>query len=174
MRSNLVTEADTQSEALIRQIIAASFPRDVVLGEESGASAGDTRHRWIVDPLDGTTNYAHGYRCFCVSIAFEREGTVELGVVYDPMADELYEARRGAGAGGVSRDHGHRGRFDGFWEPGLHAWDIAAGILLVAEAGGRTSDYLGQRASLDGEQLIASNGKIHEAMVQTLRPYAGT
>ena len=228
VRSNLVTEADTQSETLIRGLIAASFPTDVVLGEETGASAGDVRRRWIVDPLDGTTNYAHGYRCFCVSIAFELEGTVELGVVYDPMADELYEARRGAGAtcNGRKLQVSHRddlrdallvtgfppykssgprsnlgafadfmaraqairrdgsaaldlcgvaaGRFDGFWEPGLHAWDIAAGVLIVEEAGGHVSDYLGQSATLEAARLIASNGKIHEAMLETLRPYAGS
>ena len=228
VRSNLVTEADTQSEALIRNIIASAFPSDVVLGDEAGAAVGDTRHRGSVDPLDGTTNYAHGYRCFCVSIAFERDGAVEFGVVYDPMADELYEARRGAGAtcNGVKLQVSHRddlrdallvtgfppykslgprsnlgpfsdfmsraqairrdgsaaldlcavasGRFDGFWEPGLHAWDVAAGILIVEEARGRTSDYMGQPATLDAGQLIASNGKIHEAMVETLRPYAGS
>ncbi len=226
VRSNLVTEADTQSETLIRSLVSASFPTDVVLGEESGQSHGDVRHRWIVDPLDGTTNYTHGYRCFCVSIAFEFEGTVEFGVVYDPMTDELFEARRGQGArcneellqvsdrddlrdallvtgfppyvaGGPKGNIGAfadfmaraqalrrdgsaaldlcyvaAGRFDGFWEPGLHAWDIAAGVLMVHEAGGKTTNYSGGPATLDGGQLVASNAKIHDAMLETLRRYA--
>jgi myo-inositol-1(or 4)-monophosphatase len=226
VRSNLVTDADTQSEALIRSIIAQSFPEDAVLGEEAGQSGGDGADRWIVDPLDGTTNYAHGYRCFCVSIAFQHDGVVELGVVYDPMTDEEFVAQRGSGAhcnGGVlrvsDRDEladallvtgfpAHRvddpqsnlrpftdftnsaqairrdgsaaldlcyvaaGRLDGFWEPGLHAWDIAAGTLIVSEAGGRVSDYRGEPAGLDRAQLVASNGKIHEAMLRVLRPYA--
>jgi myo-inositol-1(or 4)-monophosphatase len=225
VRSNLVTDADTQSEALIRSIIAASFPEDAVLGEEAGQSGGSGTDRWIVDPLDGTTNYAHGYRCFCVSIAFQRAATVELGVVYDPMTDEEFVAQRGCGAhcnGDAlrvsDRDEladallvtgfpAHRaddpqgnlqpfgdfmncaqairrdgsaaldlcyvaaGRLDGFWEPGLHAWDIAAGMLILTEAGGRVSDYRGGPAGLDRAQLVASNGKIHEAMLHVLRPY---
>lgn len=225
VRSNLVTDADTQSEALIRSLIAERFPDDVVLGEESGTTGHDARHRWIVDPLDGTTNYAHGYRCFCVSIAVERDGNLEAGVVYDPTADEEYVAQRGAGAecNGMRLQVSHRveladallvtgfpahrvddpianlkpfgdfvraaqairrdgsaaldlcyvaaGRFDGFWEPGLHAWDVAAGMLIVAEAGGRTSDYLGRAARVDAGELVASNGKIHDAMLAVL---AGT
>ena len=226
VRSNLVTDADTQSEELIRSIIRASFPEDAVLGEEEGQSPGSATNRWIVDPLDGTTNYAHGYRCFCVSIAFQSEGMVELGVVYDPMAGEEFVAQRGRGAhcnDGVLRVSDHdqladallvtgfparglddpqnnlrtfgdftrraqairrdgsaaldlcyvaAGRLDGFWESGLHAWDIAAGMLILTEAGGRVSDYRGQPAGLDRAQLLASNGKIHEAMLEVLRPYA--
>lgn len=222
VRSNLVTEADTQSEALIRSLIAQRFPEDVVLGEEAGTTGRDARHRWIVDPLDGTTNYAHGYRCFCVSIAVERDGVVEAGVIYDPMAGEEFTARRGAGAhcnGTALRvsDQDHiadallatgfpaqrvddpfgnlkpfadfmraaqairrdgsaaldlcyiaAGRFDGFWEPGLHAWDVAAGVLIVGEAGGRTSDYRGNATRIDAGELVASNGKIHDAMLAVL------
>ena len=226
VRSNIVTEADTQSEALIRSFVAARFPHDAFLGEESGQSGADAQHRWIVDPLDGTTNYAHGYRCFCVSIAYERAGVVEFGVVYDPMADEEYVARRGQGAScngrpievsrcddlrdalvvtgfparkaddqsgnlqpfsdllyraqAIRRDGSAAldlccvasGRFDGFWEPGLHAWDIAAGLLVVAEAGGRASDYRGEPATLDRGQLVVSNGKIHESLIEILSRYA--
>ncbi|HXW51811.1 MAG TPA: inositol monophosphatase family protein [Candidatus Acidoferrales bacterium] len=225
IRSNLVTEADTQSEALIRSLVAQRFPEDVFLGEESGSSGSDRGHRWIVDPLDGTTNYAHGYRCFCVSIALEREGVVVAGIVYDPMADEEFVARLGQGAtcNGTQlrvseRDDigdallvtgfpAHRvddpvgnlgpfadftrvaqalrrdgsaaldlcyvaaGRFDGFWEPGLHAWDVAAGMLIVAEAGGTVSDYRGGRARIDAGELVASNGKIHEAMLAVLQSH---
>jgi myo-inositol-1(or 4)-monophosphatase len=226
VRSNLVTEADTQSEQMIRSIVAAQFPDDAVLGEEAGQSGKNAGHRWIVDPLDGTINFAHGYRCFCVSIAFEHEGVVEFGVVYDPMADEEFTARRGQGAscngsairvsdqeelrdallatgfpahkagelqanlypfadfamnaqalrrdGSAALDlcYVAAGRFDGFWEPSLHAWDIAAGELIVQEAGGRVTDYAGTPHLLEGEQVVASNGKIHAAMLALLKRYA--
>ena len=226
MRSNLVTEADTQSEQLIRSIVAAQFPDDAVLGEEAGQSGKNAGHRWIVDPLDGTTNFAHGYRCFCVSIAYEHEGVVEFGVVYDPMAEEEFTARRGEGAtcngsalrvsdqeelrdallatgfpahkagelqanlypfadfamnaqalrrdGSAALDlcYVAAGRFDGFWEPSLHAWDIAAGALIVQEAGGRVTDYAGAPHLVEGEQVVASNGKIHAAMLALLKRYA--
>jgi len=227
VRRNLVTESDTQSEALIKSAIAEAYPDDAYLGEETGASGDATKHgRWIVDPLDGTTNYVHGYRCFSVSIAFEREGLVQLGVVYDPMADELYRARRGQGAfcndaalrvtdarelidallvtgfppqrsdepptnlrafadlmqlaqairrdGSAALDlcYVAAGRVDGFWETGLHAWDVAAGTLIVEEAGGRVTDYRGESAHLDGGHVVASNGHIHHALLETLRPYA--
>ena len=232
LRSNLVTDADVQSEKLIRTLIAARFPDDVVLGEEAGvgtrpASAHDSnaakpRARWIVDPLDGTTNYAHGYPFFSVSIAYENDGHVVLGVVYDPVRDEMFVAQRGVGArlnGGrinvssrrelrdalvatgfppigpsevpplrplelmmkkcqaVRRDGSAAldlcyvadGRYDGFWESALHAWDVAAGGLIVEEACGRVSDYRGQTLQLDSGQLVASNGTIHEAMLDVLR-----
>jgi myo-inositol-1(or 4)-monophosphatase len=226
VRTDLVTDADTKSESLIRAIVAADFPGDAFIGEETGAHGESASARWIVDPLDGTTNYAHGYRCFCVSIAFERDGVVELGCVYDPMADELFEARRGAGATlngapihvsacddlraamlvtgfpahrvdaplsnlypfadfmtitrAIRRDGSAAldlcyvacGRFDGFWEPGLHAWDIAAGALIVAESKGRVSGYRGDPLALDAGRLVASNGIIHDAMVEVVAKYA--
>ena len=222
VRSNLVTEADTQSEALIRKLIAQEFPDDALLGEEGGATAGHGTGRWIVDPLDGTTNFAHGYRCFCVSIAFESEGALLLGAVYDPMADEMYSAEKGAGATcngerlavspngdlrdglvvtgfpplgaegaipnmrtmerfmrraqAVRRDgsaaldlcYVAAGRFEGFWEAGLHAWDVAAGALIVAEAGGRVTDYSGQPLQVDRGQILATNGLVHDAMLEVL------
>jgi myo-inositol-1(or 4)-monophosphatase len=223
VRSNLVTEADTRSEALIRQMIADEFPADTVLGEEGGTTTGSGTGRWIVDPLDGTTNYAHGYRCFSVSIAFEKDGVVVVGAVYDPMADEMYRAERGSGAMcngarlGVSgcsdlrdalvvtgfppiRDDQtipnfrtmerfmHRaqavrrdgsaaldlcyvaaGRFDGFWEAGLHAWDIAAGALIVSESGGHVTDYAGLPLRIDCGELLATNALVHDAMLEVLR-----
>jgi myo-inositol-1(or 4)-monophosphatase len=225
-RTNLVTEADTRAEALIRRIIGAAFPEDAVLGEEAGMTGDPHAGRWIVDPLDGTTNYAHGYRCFSVSIAYEHAGAVQCGCVYDPMADELFAAERGQGATCNGRDihvsdcadlsaamlvtgfPAHRvddiranlrpfsdfleitrairrdgsaaldlcyvacGRFDGFWEPGLHAWDIAAGALIAQEAGGRVSDYRGGTLALDGGELLATNGLIHQPMVDVVRTYA--
>jgi myo-inositol-1(or 4)-monophosphatase len=226
VRTNLVTEADTRSEKLIRAIIAEAYPDDAVLGEETGQTGDASRGRWIVDPLDGTTNYAHSYRCFCVSIAFEREGTLDAACVYDPMADELYRAARGAGADcngkriqvsgcgdlraamlvtgfpahkvddpdanlgpfadflritrAIRRDGSAAldlcfvasGRFDGFWEPGLQAWDVAAGVLILEEAGGRVSDYHGSPMKLDAGQLVATNGIIHRAMVDVVAKYA--
>jgi myo-inositol-1(or 4)-monophosphatase len=224
LRSNLVTDADTESEALIRRLITARFPDDAMLGEETGAHAGGAG-RWIIDPLDGTTNFSHGYPCFCVSIAFEFEGTVVIGVVYDPTRDELFVAQRGGGArrnggaiavssrpqlrdgllvtgfpplggaeppnlapfeelmlrGQALRRDGSAaldlcyvaaGRFDGFWEPDLHAWDVAAGALIVEEAGGRVSDYRGGPMALEGKQIVASNGRIHDEMIAVLHRFA--
>jgi myo-inositol-1(or 4)-monophosphatase len=222
VRSNLVTEADTRSEALIRTMIGERFPDDALLGEEGGATSGSGTGRWIVDPLDGTTNFAHGYRCFCVSIAYEKDGSLLVGAVYDPMAGEMYLAERGAGAtcngsrlavspvsdirdallvtgfpplpadgaipnlrmfekfmrrGQAVRRDGSAaldlcyvaaGRFDGFWEAGLHAWDIAAGALIVTESGGRVSDYAGNTLKLDCGELLATNGRVHDSMVEVL------
>lgn len=222
VRSNLVTDADTQAEDLIRRAIAQRFPDDAVLGEEQGQrGAGDAR--WIIDPLDGTTNFAHGYPFFAVSIAFESAGVVELGVVYDPTRDELFVAQLGersrcnggsiavspqtelrdallvtgfppfagkppelkhfsammARAQAIRRDgsaaldlcYVAAGRFDGFWEADLHAWDVAAGALIVEQAGGRVSDYRGGTLTLDGRRLVASNGAIHDAMTDVLKDY---
>jgi myo-inositol-1(or 4)-monophosphatase len=225
VRADLVTEADTASEQLIRRLVREKFPDDLVLGEEAGVSGSNGSFRWIVDPLDGTTNFAHGYRCFCVSIAVERNAVLESAVVYDPMADEEYVARKGSGAfcngeainvssrqelrdallatGFPARKPGAppgnllpfgdfinaaqalrrdgsaaldlcyvaAGRFDGFWEPGLHAWDVAAGALIVSEAGGTVSDYRGRPLDIDSRQIVASNGKIHTAMLAVLAPY---
>lgn len=226
VRRNLVTEADTESEALIKAAIAKAYPADAVLGEETGESGDPSHGLWIVDPLDGTTNYAHGYRFFSVSIAFQSNDSVQLGIVYDPMADELYAATRGGGArcrgmtlrvsdcptladalvvtgfpahrtddplenlkpfgdfmalaqairrdGSAALDlcYVAAGRFDGFWEPGLHAWDVAAGALIVEEAGGRVSDYRGNPLQLEGGELLATNARIHDEMMQALEKYA--
>ena len=223
VRSNLVTEADTRSETLIRKMLAEEFPHDTILGEEGGATAGSGSGRWLVDPLDGTTNYAHGYRCFSVSIAYEKDGALLVGAVYDPMADELYLAGRDTGAtcngdrltisanadlrdgllvtgfppfreengipnmrmmekfmrraqairrdGSAALDlcYVASGRFDGFWEAGLHAWDVAAGAQIVAEAGGRVTDYSGKPLRVDCGEIVASNGLVHDAMLEVLR-----
>ncbi len=224
VRSNLVTDADTESETLIRAMIARRFPGDAVLGEEEGQS-GSGGERWIIDPLDGTTNFTHGYPCFSVSIAFEVDGVVVVGVVYDPLRDELFVAQRGEQArcngasisvskvmelrdgllvtgfpplsGGeppnlapfreftlraqaLRRDgsaaldlcYVGAGRFDGFWEADLHAWDVAAGALIVEQAGGRVSDYRGAPFRLDGRPIVASNGQIHDAMIGALKAFA--
>ena len=220
---DLVTEVDKACEALLVGELARLRPRDAVLAEEGGGDdrAGAT-WRWIIDPLDGTTNYAHGYPRFCVSIGVEREGEAEVGAVYDPLLDELYHAVRGGGAfrngrpirvseedqlgrglfatgfaydvhsnaddnlaawaafvkraRAVRRDgsaaldlcYVASGRFDGYWEPKLKPWDVTAGALVVAEAGGRCTDLAGGPVPRDGSQIVASNGRVHGAMLALL------
>lgn len=219
---NIVTEADKMSEHLIIKSIRRNFPDHGILSEESPAIAGAGKIRWIVDPLDGTTNYAHGYPVFCVSIALERDGNVVLGVIYDPMRDDLFSAVRGKGAylnskklsvssiRDISRsllatgfpydiresrdnnlDYFNRmavkvqairragaaaldlaylaaGRFDGFWELKLKPWDTAAGCLMVEEAGGRISDLSGKKWNIASPGVLASNGLIHQKMLDVL------
>ena len=221
--TNLVTEMDVRAEELVVGRLAEAFPDDAILSEERGAACGRSGRRWIVDPLDGTTNYAHGVPIFCVSIALEVEGRVELGVAYDPSFDELYVAERGRGATvnderlavsttvtldesllttgfpyGIreTRDtnlpeyaafavrcRGVRrfgsavldlawvaaGRFDGFWELRLGSWDVAAGGLFVEEAGGRVTNLVGGPLDLNAPAAVATNGRIHEAMLTVLR-----
>jgi myo-inositol-1(or 4)-monophosphatase len=225
---DLVTEADLASEKLIIERIRSHYPRHAILAEESGATEGVTvapgrsEWKWIVDPLDGTTNYAHGYPCFCVSIALAGSGGIEIGVVYDPLRDEMFAAERGRGASlnkrqirvsavedlnramlctgfpydvrerpnfarhftnftmqaqAVRRDGSAAldlayvacGRFDGFWEDGLNPWDVAAGVLLISEAGGRVTDFLGAPLDVYTPKVVASNGRVHESMIRTLQ-----
>ncbi len=221
---DLVTDVDRQCEALIVDGICSERPDDAVVAEEgSGHDRDGAEWRWVVDPLDGTTNYAHGYPRFCVSIGVERRGERTVGVVYDPLLDELYHAVRGDGAylhdrrlrvstrdelgqslvatgfaydvrrssddnlhhfgsfvkraRAVRRDgsaaldlcYVAAGRFDGYWERKLHPWDVAAGLLIVDEAGGRCSDFAGGPPSASGHQTLASNGRIHDAMLAVLR-----
>lgn len=221
---DLVTEADLASEKLIIERIRSYYPRHAILAEESGDShviEGASDWKWIIDPLDGTTNYAHGYPCFCVSIALERAGAIELGVIYDPTRDELFAAERGQGAtlndrrirvsevdelnnamlctgfpynvrerpnfardfanftmaaqavrrdGSAAIDLAYLacGRFDGFWEDGLKAWDVAAGVLLIEEAGGRVSDFNGRALDIYTPKVLATNGLVHDAMMKVL------
>jgi len=220
--TNLVTEMDRRAEALIVDAIRAGFPDHSLLAEERGTVAAGSSHRWIVDPLDGTTNYAHGFPVFCVSIALEIEGAVMLGVVYDPNREECFVAERGAGAflnghrlrvsttprlceslvsTGYQYDireptrnnlaeHAallHRsqsvreigsavlnqasvaaGRLDAFWELSLGAWDVAAGALLVEEAGGRVTSANGGALDLAAPSIVASNGAIHDEILKIL------
>ena len=221
---DLVTAADLTVEREFRARITARFPSHVVLGEEAADARPPEAHcRWIIDPLDGTTNFAHGLGLFCVSIALEIDGRVEIGVVYDPVGEELFTGERGQGARlngkplGVSnrrdlidsllctgfpyavRDGRHRqvqvfeaflsrtravrrlgsaaldlcyvaaGRFDGFWEEELHAWDIAAGALIVQEAGGRVTGYDDRPLDLFGKHIVATNGHVHSGMLDVIR-----
>ena len=221
---DLVTEVDKACEALIIEGILGPRPDDAILAEEGGGEDhADAEWRWIVDPLDGTMNYAHGYPRFAVSIGIERVGVPTIGVVYDPLLDECFAATRGEGAElngrriqvskeaelsrallatgfaydvhrseddnvdhfahfvkrarGLRRDgsaaldlcYVAAGRFDGFWELKLHPWDVAAGNLIVDEAGGRTSDFHGAPSTGDGRRTVASNGHLHDAMIEVLR-----
>jgi myo-inositol-1(or 4)-monophosphatase len=215
----LVTDADRASEALIVAAICRQYPESSILIEESGAHHGTSADRWIVDPLDGTTNFAHGYPPFCVSIALERAGELIVGVVYVPRLDECFAAERGAGAtlngrpirtsevetvaeslvctgfvpgrwernaagftrlmdaaqavrrdGAAALDLAYvaAGRFEAFWEFDLKPWDIAAGALLVREAGGIVSAIDGTALDLRVGSTLATNGAIHAEMVGLL------
>lgn len=216
---DLVTQADRQSEEAIVARLRTYFPTHAIVAEEGGGQEGDARHRWIVDPLDGTTNFAHGYPCFAVSIGFEEAGELQVGVIYQPVTKELFTACRGEGAylnekritvssierlstsllatgfpstkrarnpnilyywNFTLRSHGVRrdgsaaldlasvacGRFDGFWEFGLHAWDTAAGVLLVREAGGKVTGFAGQPYRPGDYETLASNGRVHAELQQ--------
>jgi len=220
---NLVTEVDKRSEQLIIDIIKRHYPAHEILAEESGHAQTASEYRWIIDPLDGTTNFTHGLPVFCVSIAVERRGELLCGVIYDPNLDELFTAERGKGAFlnnrrvHVSRtdalaksllvtgfpynitenpDHAVEhfvsflmgaqairrmgsaaidlayvaaGRYDGFWEVALNPWDMAAGALLVTEAGGKLSDFAGSQFSIYQKEIVASNNLVHEEMIGVLR-----
>lgn len=228
-RIDLVTEYDKRSEALLLTRITEQFPSHAVLAEESGAheSAG-ARARWLVDPLDGTTNFAHNYPFFAVSVGVEVDGEMTAGAIFDPVANELFAAARGMGAtlndapirvsacGGLEdallvtgfpydvREHPERhvplfqdflvraqgirrdgsaalnlaylacGRFDGFWEGNLAPWDIAAGSLIVREAGGVLSDYEGGPLRLDGRRIVAAGAALHPKLLEVIaaRPEA--
>jgi myo-inositol-1(or 4)-monophosphatase len=219
---NLVTEADQRSEEVILSIIKDSYPNHRILAEETGESGNSSSFKWIIDPLDGTTNYAHGYPCFCVSLAIEYEEEVIYGAVYNPVKDELFTAEKGKGAfingkaiktsstkqldqsllctgfpydvrddmdsnilnfrtflmkaQAVRRDgsaaldlcHTAAGRFDGFWDQKLFPWDVAAGGLLVTEAGGKLTNFTGGNFSIYDKEIVASNGLIHDQMVEAL------
>jgi len=220
---NPVSEVDKLCESAINKIILDAFPDHDVLTEESVFKGRGSSFKWVIDPIDGTTNYIHGFQFFCVSIGLEIDGEMVLGVVYDPLFDELFQAEVGKGAFlngnqiSVSRtkdldrsflttgfpydvrEHADyylrffrqfmtrsvairrpgsaaldlcyvaAGRFDGYWELKIHSWDVAAGSLLVTEAGGRVTDFQNRPCSIYSEEIIASNGLIHEEMVQVIQ-----
>jgi myo-inositol-1(or 4)-monophosphatase len=229
--TDLVTDYDRRSEALIVTALRARFPDHAVLAEEGGASGGDGSsggYRWLVDPLDGTTNFAHGLPTFAVSIALTLDNRPIVGVVYDPMRDELFaaEAAKGATLNGAPirvsaetslqeallatgftydlrnapRDNfrefkeihlqvqGIRragaaaldgawvgaGRLDAYWEFGVKPWDIAAGALIVQEAGGRASTTDGGADFVGSDSILVSNGHLHERMLALLRQRSGS
>lgn len=227
-RIDPVTQVDLDCEEVIVRTIQSAFPDHALLAEERGyekdRKPGPNDSLWIIDPLDGTVNFAHGYPRFAVSIAMSVGGITRIGAVYDPIMDEMYTAISGQGAHlngkpihvsrtasmesallctgfaynlktarrnnigthsralrmaqGVRRDgcaalnlcHLAAGRFDGFWELYLKPWDIAAADLIIREAGGRTCMYDGSPLDLFGNEIVASNGKLHKAMLQLVRP----
>jgi len=212
---DLVTEADRASERLVVERLRSHFPSHSIVAEEGGGHQGKSGYRWYVDPLDGTTNFAHGYPVYNVTMGLEQDGEMLIGVVFDPSRQEMFSAERGAGAylnnrrirvsaarrladslvstGFPSRKrhqnvnihfyhqmamatHGVRrggsaaldlayvasGRLDAFWEFGLNPWDMAAGTLLVTEAGGRCTDMKGGVHGMKSPHLLTDNGAIHE------------
>jgi len=216
---DLVTAADKASEALIVERLQSHFPSHSIVGEEGGERERQREYCWYVDPVDGTTNFAHGFPAYNVTLGLEKAGEMVAGVIFDPTRNEMFAAEKGGGAylnghrihvskapkveeslvatGFPSRkrheninihfyyqlamiSHGVRragaaaldlayvasGRLDGFWEFGLNPWDMAAGILLVEEAGGRCSDMNGAPRHLRGRHILANNGLIHEEMLQ--------
>jgi myo-inositol-1(or 4)-monophosphatase len=224
-RNEFVTQVDEAAEAAIIEVIRDHYPGHSILAEEGGAS-GDHEYQWIIDPLDGTTNFVHGFPVFSVSIAVTRAGELEHGVVYDPLRQEIFSASRGQGAqldgrkirvskrtqlqqaliatgfpyrenlkhidsylemlravmletvgvrrpGSAALDlcYVAAGRVDGFWELGLSKWDIAAGALIVREAGGRISDFRGGDGYLDSGNVVTGNPKIYAALSKLLAPF---
>lgn len=222
---DLVTEVDLECERLCRAVLAERFPEHDILAEELSSDPSEpsrSRHRWVFDPLDGTTNYAHGLPIYCASLALEIDGRVVVGAIFDPSRQELFTAERGAGAylngvplrpssttalldallvtgfpydvhrnldelvdmfgaflgasravrrlGSAALDlcYVAAGRFDGFWEQLLRPWDVAAGALIVEEAGGRVTGMDGSPFDPVAAHLVASNGPVHDAMLAVI------
>jgi myo-inositol-1(or 4)-monophosphatase len=220
---NLVTEIDKKSEALIVSIIRQHYPNHDILAEESGSEHGrQSDYRWIIDPLDGTTNFTHSLPIFCVSIGLEKKGEIIAGTIYDPNFEELFTAEKGRGAflngrrlrvsqtptlkqsllvtgfpynvpdnpdnciehfvnfllagqgirrmGSAAIDLAYvaASRYDGFWEVNLNPWDMAAGVVLIREAGGKITGFKGEDINIYGKQVVASNGIIHDEMINLI------
>jgi myo-inositol-1(or 4)-monophosphatase len=222
--NDFVSEVDRAAEAAIIETLLEAYPRHAILAEESG-TLGESEFQWIIDPLDGTTNFLHGFPQYCVSIALSHRGVITQAVVYDPSRNDLFTATRGSGAflnerrirvskrallkdaligtGFPFRDFTHldaylamfrdlvqktagvrrpgsaaldlaytaAGRFDGFWEIGLNIWDIAAGSLLVLEAGGLVGDFRGDEGYLKSGNIVAGNPKIFAQLLQVIAPH---
>ena len=222
--SDFVTEVDRAAEQAIIAVLLDAYPNHAILAEESGAQ-GESEYEWIIDPLDGTTNFLHGFPQYAVSIALLHKGVLSQAVIYDPVRNDLFTASRGRGAflndrrlrvsrrtqlkdsligtGFPFRDFTHldaymgmlrdmmqktagvrrpgsaaldlaytaAGRFDGFWEIGLNAWDIAAGCLLIQEAGGLVGDLQGNETYLQSGNIVAGNPKLFAQLLQTLAPH---
>lgn len=230
-QNDFVTEIDKAAEEAIIEVLLTAYPSHAVLAEESGPSANlndESENVWIIDPLDGTTNFIHGFPQYAVSIALQQKGVITQAVIYDPVRNDLFTASKGSGAFlnnkrlrvskadrlskaligtgfvGGDRDpevlknflkmfevmtmncHGLRrpgaasldlanvaaGRYDGFFEKGLNAWDIAAGALLITEAGGLVGDFSGESDYLEKGDIIAGNPRIFAQMLHLLKPFA--
>ncbi len=220
--TNLVTEIDKLSEKTIIEFIRKKYPAHSILAEESGGQEFSSEYKWVIDPLDGTTNFAHGLPIFSVSIGVQKNDEILCGVVYDVMRDALYSSEKGSGSfcngrklsvssnddirksvvvtgfpyniaenpdnaferfisflketravrrlGSAAIDMCYvaEGVFDGFWEVSLNPWDMAAGVLIVNEAGGKVTDFSGNKIDIYRKQLLASNGKVHSKMIKIL------
>lgn len=223
-KNDFVSEVDRQAEAAIIKTLRNAYPNHAILAEESGAQQGGD-YQWVIDPLDGTTNFLHGHPQFSVSIALKHKGLLEQAVIYDPLRDELYTASRGIGtflndrrvrvsglnslnaallgtgfpfrmqnhidtylntfkalysfvsdvrrAGSAALDLAYvaAGRLDGFWEIGLKEWDMAAGSLLIQEAGGLVSDFQGGNDYLSTGNIVAGSPKVFKGILQTIQPH---
>ncbi len=222
---DFVSEADRYAEQAIIDEIRKYFPKHSILGEELGELVGDKDLQWVIDPLDGTTNFLHGFPQYAISIALLDKGVITYGVVFDPFKDELWYASKGGGAflnskrirvsktknmahtligtgfpfkqpehldtylamfkaihpltsgirraGSAALDLAYlaSGRLDGFWEIGLNKWDIAAGVLLIQEAGGFISDFDGGKGYLESGNVVAGNPSVYAVLFKTIQPY---
>jgi myo-inositol-1(or 4)-monophosphatase len=223
-RNDFVSDVDRLAEREIISVISKAYPEHAIMAEESGNS-GESDTVWIIDPLDGTTNFLHGFPHYCVSIAVMVKGKIDHGVIYDPLREELFTASRGDGAqlndrrlrvgkrkelansllatgfpfkkphylppfldtfkslfvqvadirrtGSAALDLAYvaAGRLDGYWEIGLEKWDLAAGALLIEEAGGVISDFVGGDNYIDSGNVIVGNLNIHKQMLMTITPH---
>lgn len=221
-KNNLVTEYDYKSEQFIIDEITKAFPTHNIISEEEGSVNNGSEYDWIIDPLDGTVNYANNIPIFSVSIALRKEGQFIAGAVYQPILDELFSAEKGGGAklngtpiyvsnknemntsllvtgfpydinndpknaiksftnivkrgipirrlGSAALDLAYVacGRFEGFWEVNLNSWDVAAGILIVNEAGGKCTNYKGDNSKVEDKEILATNGLIHEESIRVI------
>jgi len=224
-RADMVTDVDRRAEEIILDGLRRAYPDHAVLAEESGENEAQSDYRWVIDPIDGTTNFVHGYPFYCVSIAVQYRQETVAAVVLNPVLGELFSALKGGGAHlngnpitvsstselsktllatgfpyqlgerwqhsmtlfeafyrnshGVRRDgsaaldlcYVAAGRFDGYWEYELNPWDVAAGLLIVQEARGKTTDFQDNPSDIYDRQVLASNGRIHDAMLRVMRKH---
>ena len=220
---NLVTNVDKEIDNFLVKKIKSAFPEHTIIAEESGMHNKNQKFKWFIDPIDGTTNFAHGYPCFCISIGFSVNDKLEFGLVKNPYTGELYTAQRGKGAKlnnklikvskikelkdsllvtgfsydrkkgrsnnfkcfkkitlmtqGVRRDgaaamdlcYVAAGKLDGFWEFQLSPWDVAAGVLILKEAGGKITSFKGEKYSIYDKHIVASNGLVHKELIKQLK-----
>jgi myo-inositol-1(or 4)-monophosphatase len=218
--NNLVTNIDKAAEKIILDFVKLEYPHHSIIAEESGTKFNSSDYTWVIDPLDGTTNFAHGLPIFAVSIGIQKKDETIAGVIYDVMNDKIYAAEKGAGTyvngnkstvtknnnlaeslvvtgfpydikkdldetvrvftqfllktrgvrrlGSAAIDFCYvaSGVFEGFWESGLNPWDVCAGLLLVKEAGGTTSDFMGEPINIFSNQFLATNGLVHKKMLE--------
>jgi len=224
-QNDFVTQVDRKAEEVIIEALHKAYPDHGILGEETGTFNENSEYKWIIDPLDGTTNFLHGFPQYAVSIGMQLKGRMEIGVIFDPIKNELFTAARGDGAqlngkrirvtehkgikgallgtgfpfkqpqhldtyletfkavhppaagirraGSAALDLAYvaAGRLDGFWEIGLNAWDMAAGVLLVREAGGIVTDFSGEGNYLDTGNVVAAASKVYPALYETIKPH---